>query len=81
MILTIHQQMYLLGYYHLTLNRSNWQTTHRVSGVVTTINENGDKLFVESFWVEWESDLYWYFFLNKLVIQNTMRPCECQPQF
>ena len=50
----------LNGYYHLTLDRSNWQTTHRVSGVVTTINENGDRLFVESFWVEWESNLYWY---------------------
>ncbi len=39
----------LNGYYHLTLDRSNWQTTHRVSGVVTTINEYGDKLFVEAF--------------------------------
>ena len=42
------------GYYHLTLNRNNWQTTHRVSG---TITQNG--YGVENFRVEWESDLYW----------------------
>ena len=50
----------LNGYYHLTLDRTEWQTLHRVSGVVTTINKNGDELFVEAFWVEWESNLYWY---------------------
>ena len=48
------------GYYHLTLDRSNWQTLHRVSAVVTSLNENGDEVFVEAFWVEWESNLYWY---------------------
>ena len=44
------------GYYHLTLDRSGWQTLHRVEGVVTDSYDN----FVEGFWVEWESDLYWY---------------------
>lgn len=44
------------GYYHLTLSRTDWQTLHRVSGVVTDGYDN----FVEGFWVEWESDLYWY---------------------
>ena len=48
------------GYYHLTLDRNEWQTLHRVSGVVTSINEAGDEVFVESFWVAWESNLYWY---------------------
>ena len=46
----------LNGYYHLTMDRTNWQTTHRVSGVVTDGYDN----FVEVFWMEWESDLYWY---------------------
>jgi hypothetical protein len=44
------------GYYHLTLDRTKWQTLHRVSGVVTDQDNN----FVEFFWVEWDSDLYWY---------------------
>ena len=44
------------GYYHLTINRDNWQTLHRVSGSVNTVDGNP----VEFFWVEWESDLYWY---------------------
>ena len=44
------------GYYHLTLSRSTWQTLHRVEGVVNDNNGN----MVEAFWVEWESDLYWY---------------------
>ena len=43
------------GYYHLTLDRKQWQTLHRVSGTVKDINEG-----VENFWVEWNSDLYWY---------------------
>jgi hypothetical protein len=42
------------GYYHLTLNRNNWQTTHRVLGSITS-NGYG----VENFRVEWESNLYW----------------------
>ena len=46
----------LNGYYHLNMDRTRWQTLHRVSGVVT--DGYGD--FVEVFWVEWESDLYWY---------------------
>ena len=46
----------LNGYYHLTMDRTNWQTAHRVSGVVT----DGYNNFVEVFWMEWESDLYWY---------------------
>ena len=45
----------LNGYYHLTLDRSNWQTFHRVEGVATDNNDN----FVQGFWVEWDSDLYW----------------------
>ena len=44
------------GYYHLTLNRNSWQTTHRVDGTVT--DEDGNPTFY--YWVEWESDLYWY---------------------
>ena len=44
------------GYYHLTVNRNTWQTLHRVSGSVVT--EDGNP--IEFFWVEWESDLYWY---------------------
>ena len=46
----------LNGYYHLTLDRTKWQTLHRVEGVVTDGYDN----LVEGFWVEWESDLYWY---------------------
>ena len=44
------------GFYHLNLSRNNWQTLHRVSGSITT----QDGTPIESFWVEWESDLYWY---------------------
>ena len=44
------------GYYHLTMDRNNWQTLHRVSGKVTTKDDNP----IEFFWMEWESDLYWY---------------------
>ena len=44
------------GYYHLTIDRSSWQTLHRVSGSSFT-NEGNP---IEGFWVEWESDLYWY---------------------
>ena len=44
------------GYYHLTLNRSSWQTIHRISGHVT--DKNGNPAFY--YWVEWESNLYWY---------------------
>jgi len=44
------------GYYHLTLDRTDWQTLHRVSGVV----KDGMNNLVEGFWVEWDSDLYWY---------------------
>ena len=43
------------GYYHLTLDRNKWQTLHRVTGSV-----EDKKYTVESFWVEWESNLYWY---------------------
>jgi hypothetical protein len=44
------------GYYHLNVDRNNWQTLHRVSGSVLTEEESP----IESFWIEWESDLYWY---------------------
>ena len=43
------------GYYHLTIDRDEWQTLHRVSGTVSS-----DGYAVENFWVEWESNLYWY---------------------
>ena len=43
------------GYYHLTLNKDSWQTLHRVSGSI-----RDDGFGVENFWVEWESNLYWY---------------------
>ena len=46
----------LNGYYHLTLSREHWQTLHKVSGVITDDYGN----FVEGFWCEWESNLYWY---------------------
>ena len=44
------------GYYHLTIDRNNWGTTHRVSGFVSSDNGNP----VEFYWVEWDSNLYWY---------------------
>ena len=44
------------GFYHLDLNRSSWQTLHRVSGNVYTDNGNP----VENYWVEWESNLSCY---------------------
>tara|TARA_Y100001951_G_scaffold31278_1_gene24456 strand:- start:28 stop:471 length:444 start_codon:yes stop_codon:yes gene_type:complete len=43
------------GYYHLNIDSTRWQTLHRVSGSITE-NQFG----VENFWVEWESNLYWY---------------------
>ena len=43
------------GNYHLTLERNNWQTLHRVSGHVSS-----DGYAVENFWVEWDSNLLWY---------------------
>ena len=43
------------GNYHLTLERNNWQTLHRVSGTVSS-----DGYAVEGFWVEWDSNLLWY---------------------
>ena len=42
------------GFYHLTLG-DNWQTLHRVSGSI-----RNEGFGVENFWVEWESNLYWY---------------------
>jgi hypothetical protein len=43
------------GYHHLKLDRNNWQTLHRVSGLI-----RDEGFGVENFWVEWESNLYWY---------------------
>ena len=43
------------GYYHLTLDRNKWQTLHRVSGSVANTQYR-----LENFWIEWESNLYWY---------------------
>ena len=44
------------GYYHMTIDTNSWQTLHRVSASVN----NTDGVPIEFFWVEWESDLYWY---------------------
>jgi len=44
------------GYYHLTINRNNWQTIHRIDGNV--VDENNYP--VEFVRFEWESDLFWY---------------------
>jgi len=43
------------GYHHLKLDENNWQTLHRVSGLI-----RDEGFGVENFWVEWESNLYWY---------------------
>ena len=45
------------GYYHLTLKKGDneWQTTHRVDGIVT--DEFGPIFYQR---VTWESNLYWY---------------------
>ena len=43
------------GYHHLTVSRNSWQTLHRVTGSVKNTHYR-----VENFWVEWESNLYWY---------------------
>ena len=43
------------GFYHLTIDRNNWQTLHRVTGTIPDENRG-----VENFWVEWDSNLYWY---------------------
>jgi hypothetical protein len=43
------------GFYHLNINKQSWQTLHRVSGLIQDKNKG-----IENFWVEWDSDLYWY---------------------
>ena len=43
------------GYYQLTMDRSNWQTLHRVTGTIKNNNEP-----VEGFWMSWYSDMFWY---------------------
>jgi len=43
------------GYYHLKLNPNKWQTLHRISGTIRQ-KEFG----LENFWIDWESNLYWY---------------------
>ena len=43
------------GYHRLKLNKDTWQTLHKVTG---SIRDEG--FGVENFWVEWESNLYWY---------------------
>ena len=43
------------GYHLLKLDRENWQTLHRVSGVV-----EANDTPIENFWVTWTSDLFWY---------------------
>ncbi len=44
------------GFYHLSLNKDSWQTLHRVSAIIKDKYEQP----VENFWMEWESNLYWY---------------------
>ena len=44
------------GYYHLELERNNWQTLHRVSGSVFDY----DNYPIENCYIQWESNLYWY---------------------
>jgi len=44
------------GYYHLMIDRNNWQTIHRVSGHLNY--ENGSS--AELIKVVWSSNLYWY---------------------
>ena len=43
------------GYYHLEMDRNNWQTIHRVSGSI-----QNDLGAVMNERVYWESDLMWY---------------------
>ena len=43
------------GYYHLKIDRFNWQTLHRVSANVTS-----NDYPVEGFWITWYSSMYWY---------------------
>ena len=43
------------GYYHLSLNQSNWQTLHRLSGTAY-VND----VPLEVLRVQWESSHYWY---------------------
>ena len=44
------------GFYHLSLNKDSWQTLHRVSAII----KDKDEQPVENFWMEWDSNLYWY---------------------
>ena len=44
------------GYYHLMIDRNNWQTIHRVSGHLNY--ENGSS--AELIKVIWSSNLFWY---------------------
>jgi len=44
------------GYYHLMIDRNNWQTIHRVSGHLNY--ENGSS--AELIKVYWSSNFYWY---------------------
>ena len=43
------------GYYHMTMDRNNWQTLHRVSGSI-----QNDLGAVMNERVQWESNLMWY---------------------
>ena len=43
------------GYYHLQIDRSQWQTIHRISGYVIT--EDGRP--VKNYRIEWDSNLFW----------------------
>lgn len=41
------------GYYQLTIDRTNWQTLHRVSAQIS------DADLLDNFRIGWESNLYW----------------------
>ena len=44
------------GFYHLSLSKDSWQTLHRVSAII----KDKDDQPVKNFWMEWDSNLYWY---------------------
>ena len=44
------------GFYHLPLDKDNWQTLHRVSATIKDKEEQP----VEFFRMDWESNLYWF---------------------
>ena len=45
------------GLYHLPMSRGNWQTIHRIAGVVIDVDTT---TYIEGLRVKWESSHYWY---------------------